>query len=105
MSEQPLYLDDDPPFPPGCWDSLSKRDALSLWIDSEQFITCLPTKKGSDLPNPYLGNSLKTWPYMGVPVLKEFPNSKDFSTPKGIYPQIIATYPQTICLDVVFLDI
>src|SRR5512133_2894236 len=51
-------------------------------------------KKGSGTSHPYFGNFMETRPYMGVPGPGFLPNSRDFSTPKCIYPQIIATYPQ-----------
>jgi hypothetical protein len=48
--------------------------------------------------NPYLGRLIDARPYMGVPSFWKVPVMRNFSTPQGTYPQIIATYPQIGCL-------
>jgi hypothetical protein len=67
-----------------------------------QSIHGLIHKNGDFRPNPYLGRLAETRPYMGVSFPGDFLGLSDFSTPDATYPQIIATYPQKICLDGIF---
>lgn len=47
----------------------------------------------------YLGDHAKGWLYLGVWICRYFKSGFDLSTGKGIYPQIIAGYPQFSSLD------
>ena len=61
--------------------------------------TALSTKKGILKSNPYLGRVIKASPYMGGAHPGIFFVPDNLSTPKGTYPQIIATYPQVPALE------
>jgi hypothetical protein len=78
------------------------KEWISLWIDKANPSTGRSAKTGVFRSNPYLGMLAATRPYMGVPFLGDFLDLGDLSTPNPTYPQIIATYPQIICLDVAF---
>jgi hypothetical protein len=71
--------------------------------ERENLSTTFSTKIGISKSNPYLGMSPNAYPYMGVPLSQNFSLVQNFSTPKGTYPQIIATYPQKDCLNKKFM--
>lgn len=65
----------------------------------EKSSTRLSTGKGNLQPNPHLGEIQMGRLYVGVWILRDFEDERYFSTAKGIYPQIIASYPHLPCLD------
>jgi hypothetical protein len=65
------------------------RDNLSTRISTE----IEPQRE-----NPHLGNVSSPCPYMGVRKKGVVRQRNDFSTSKGTYPQIIASYPHFTCL-------
>jgi hypothetical protein len=67
-----------------------KRENLSTTISTE--IAHLSS-------NPHFGRHRESHPYVGVPYFGNSLVVPNFSTPKGTYPQIIATYPQVDCLN------